>query len=853
MGRSLLKKITFFLFIAITLALVGFLALPHIVDRIVLPSLLASTPFSFSRAQMSRITPYLVEGSVEIKDGDNPVLSIPRFQIRFTPQSLLQKKISSLVLDHATLHFRREKGRLIVPGFKPQTGSQNGKGKGDLYLLPFGVESMILEHCRILVHDPQNPSLHLEVNGQIAPTFGTTGGQNRLEALNGSLFFSDDLSAAVTGSATLEGEDLAVNLAIRNGALSLPEELFPEWFTPPRFKTLAADLALHFDATSFSLQGYELSGSVVGLRYITDRFSLTGGEADQMLDFTLSGDLQTHRFQIAPIALKAPVEALIEIEGEALYRNKEARTSGRATMTWPGEDGEKTDPHPLFLSFNGQWTETSGAALQVDGDYHSPQPLPLPKGWSISGLQGLHFSSSIEAAPQQLRAELDLQSGPLELRHDAMQLTTSPIDVDLSLSRSPGQLDGKLRTALDAISLPEKHLRLKNLKVDLPFSHPTSAGSAAPGSLSIEAVEIENEHLFSLAADLVNHGSVYVTDGTVKLLHNPDVDVDFNGQLIWPSKTGTLSWHLITDALDPGLLPAFLSLPADLDFSGRLEAQGNIGYDRSLRARVQAAIVDGSVHLQDKNFSLVGLNCTIEFPNLPKLQSSPSQRCTASAIDISSLHFSDASFTFRVEHPQSLFIERSKLHWCGGTLESGSLRLSKEISEIDTTLFCSRIGLAELLDQFGFKGTEGEGSLNGKLPIRLARDRIDFEDGFLFSTPGTGGIVRFSDTDLLRQGVGAVSEAGFLNYTLQALEDFTYNWTKLTFDSGDDDLLMTLELDGKPSTALPFKFNKQGMLVESDQGKGLQYPIRLDVNFRIPLVELFQIGQSINTIMGSGQ
>ena len=47
---------------------------------------------------MSRITPYLVEGSVELKDDNSPVLSVPRFQIRFTPQSLLKKRFGSLVL-----------------------------------------------------------------------------------------------------------------------------------------------------------------------------------------------------------------------------------------------------------------------------------------------------------------------------------------------------------------------------------------------------------------------------------------------------------------------------------------------------------------------------------------------------------------------------------------------------------------------------------------------------------------------------------------------------------------------------------------------------------------------------------
>ena len=112
----MLKKLTLFLLISIFIVLIGFLALPQIIDRIVLPSLLARTAFAFSRASMSKITPYLVEGSIEILDGEVPVLSIPRYQIRFTPQSLFNRKISSLSVAHGTLRFRKQNGRLFVGG-----------------------------------------------------------------------------------------------------------------------------------------------------------------------------------------------------------------------------------------------------------------------------------------------------------------------------------------------------------------------------------------------------------------------------------------------------------------------------------------------------------------------------------------------------------------------------------------------------------------------------------------------------------------------------------------------------------------------------------------------------------------
>ena len=60
---------------------------------------------------------------------------------------------------------------------------------------------------------------------------------------------------------------------------------------------------------------------------------------------------------------------------------------------------------------------------------------------------------------------------------------------------------------------------------------------------------------------------------------------------------------------------------------------------------------------------------------------------------------------------------------------------------------------------------------------------------------------------------------------------------------------MTMELDGKPRTPLPFTF-KNGIITATDEGEGLQYPIRLDVNFNMELDELLEVGQNLKSIMG---
>jgi len=212
------------------------------------------------------------------------------------------------------------------------------------------------------------------------------------------------------------------------------------------------------------------------------------------------------------------------------------------------------------------------------------------------------------------------------------------------------------------------------------------------------------------------------------------------------------------------------------------------------------------------------------------------------------INFSDAKVYFRLENPKSIFIEKSTFAWCGGKVESGGFRLSTTKQELEATLYCDRLNFTQLLSQFGIEDTEGEGSLNGRLPILLSENSITFDDGFLFSTPGDSGIVRFNNSSQLRQGMGAIDQTPYLDYSMQALENFSYNWAKLTFNSQEEDLLIKMQIDGKPAVPLPFGY-KKGYIVPSKKGPGLQHPILLDVNFRLPMAHLFQYGKNMQSIM----
>jgi hypothetical protein len=63
----------------------------------------------------------------------------------------------------------------------------------------------------------------------------------------------------------------------------------------------------------------------------------------------------------------------------------------------------------------------------------------------------------------------------------------------------------------------------------------------------------------------------------------------------------------------------------------------------------------------------------------------------------------------------------------------------------------------------------------------------------------------------------------------------------------DDELLLAMQLDGKPVRPLPFGYSK-GKIMATDKGNGLQHPIRLDINFRLPL-QIIEYGKNIQSLL----
>ena len=85
----------------------------------------------------------------------------------------------------------------------------------------------------------------------------------------------------------------------------------------------------------------------------------------------------------------------------------------------------------------------------------------------------------------------------------------------------------------------------------------------------------------------------------------------------------------------------------------------------------------------------------------------------------------------------------------------------------------------------------------------------------------------------------------------EALKDYDYSWAKLNITSEGEELLLQMQMDGKPAKMLPFVYKKDigGFMKVEANAKGSKFQgIRLDVNFRLPLNQLLQYKELIEMI-----
>jgi hypothetical protein len=276
-----------------------------------------------------------------------------------------------------------------------------------------------------------------------------------------------------------------------------------------------------------------------------------------------------------------------------------------------------------------------------------------------------------------------------------------------------------------------------------------------------------------------------------------------------------------------------------------LQAKGDLILNTGgFSGRARADFANGNLSLDKNKLALEGIRMTLDFPELPKIRSAAGQQVHFNKISIGDIVAENGKIDFQIESPRSFLIEKTHFIWCDGNVDTQSIRISPGVEDYRITFYCDRLNLAKVLEQFGAATADGEGTVNGRIPLHYMNGNIRFDDGFLFSTPGNGGKIHLKGTDILTAGIPPnTPQYVQMELAREALKDYDYSWAKLNIASEGEELLLQMQMDGKPAKMLPFVYRKDigGFVKVEAESKGSKFQgIRLDVNFRLPLNKMLQ-------------
>ncbi|RJX34600.1 MAG: hypothetical protein C4531_03660 [Desulfurivibrio sp.] len=500
----------------------------------------------------------------------------------------------------------------------------------------------------------------------------------------------------------------------------------------------------------------------------------------------------------------------------------------------------RPDPgKPLGFTVNGTLPDLAAA---VRG---SVLRLPAPS-FAITG--------SLAGAALSIDARASLQ---LAAENEKLSLQV-PMALQAAAGRqgnSSWQLQGELAIDQAWLAHPPSGARVEGGSLTLPFSWPLT-GENPPGRLAVSKITWQKKEIGALA-------------GTIQLQENKlSLAADIHSPLL---QGVTASLALSSDiAGEPGRSELALTIPParltnfspaiifpqakDITFSGLIsgEAQMSLAAGQ-FTGKGRLSLQNGSLELAEQKITVSGIDTTLTLPFLPQLRSAPNQQLNFSSARLGELAIDGGTLHFTVESNSSFLLEKGIFNWADGSVNTYALRFSENHLQPEMIFYCTQLKLAGILAQVGIKNVEGNGTVNGRIPVSLNDGKITFAPSYLYSTPGEGGVIRIAGGDFLTQAIPLDSpQFGQLDFAQEALRNFSYNWAKIHLFSEQDTLVMQLNLDGKPASPLPFSYDAAtgGLRRLRVQGaQGISQPILLDVNFRFPLNTFLDYDKNLKELL----
>ena len=534
----------------------------------------------------------------------------------------------------------------------------------------------------------------------------------------------------------------------------------------------------------------------------------------------------------------------VEINGQKISAGADVATADVAvakeqTLVWLGKDrftcrgtgGEIQTHFDCDLRLEKLQASFSRGRMQMD-EFRARASMNLTK----------------EESPARPQSRFELRAKGMKVSGDNFQALVPNFEASAEYAASDNPAaswQGDIRTEGARLVNSDQGFRADKISFLLPWRFPAS-GQKKSGQLRIGRIAHKGRELGSLQAELSQQKSAWFWSGRWQDILQPATVLHFSGQADRDFSQANLKYSLDRSSFDLGrTLAGYVSQLAGLEAKGDLHLAGEIRWaNQRLSGPARFSLRNLDCLDQERQLRCQGLALNLEFIDLLTLYSAGRPNLTFDKLSLADVILEKGRVNFLVGRDLELLVEKLAFDWCGGRVFSESFRVRPGVESLDIALYCDRVNLVQILEQLGAARAEGTGSLNGRIPIHYENGQFSVMDGFLFSTPGEGGILHVSGMENLTAGLpGDNASFGQLRLAEEALKNYDYKWARLVVNSEDDDLLVKVQMDGSPSNPLPFVYRKEfgGFVRAEADFPGTKFEgIRLDMNFRIPLNKLLE-------------
>lgn len=843
-------------------------ALPWAASRVI-PMLAADTAMAPLTLDVRRIGPFGLD-LAQIAGGPQSSVRIKNLQVDWSVAGLLQGKVDDVRVVGLEVQVRETGGKWEVPCL---TGGPESRAHGSALFLP-GIERLAVDGRGNLDGRALTMSLPFAVNGSLE-----RGGSAVLDlhaALSGQ-----DMQARI--QANLADKTLRLSCSLPDASIAALTRLIPGRKDTPTSGWVQVQAELGLDRDGRPRVETRLEARDFQAMLGADLLAQEGNASAQFA----WQEGEPHLI-ISPVRLRSPLPvtvALRDIRADVAAKNvafswgiELGKMPGLAWTTTPRLAGQTSiqftdqgfeaqttaelgpirtslpshaglsaslDPSPLRIAISSNATATHmDANLALDA-------LNLTRDNQSARLADLNLRASASLSSGRIVGTASLDGGRLEANQPGARLTTNSLGGQCAFDLGDNQtVSGVVSASARAVS----GQTAANVSLRLPLAWPAPSATAGQAQADLQ---FRGKTVARGASSLRQSAQGIVLDGTLSLL---PVAVRAALKGLLDLRNPASSWVQVKAGQSvslPGnlaqLAPTLKSLTgsARLDLEARWDtARGGPSFP--VEVRLSGATL---THGQTKT-TLTNANLGLAFPDLLAFRSAPAQRLHFDRLQLGSVVLEKGDLRFQFEALHSILIEGCHASWAGGRVGSHAFRIDPGTEDYTVELYCDRVQLAQALSQFGMTKAQGGGTANGRIPVRYSRGSISFDDGFLYSTPGENGVLRIPGTEMLTAGVPPDSpQFAQLDLASEALKDFAYEWAKVGLNTQDQELLLALQLDGRPTQPLPFAFNRDigGFTRVTGESPGSTFQgIRLDVNFRLPLDQLLQYRKVLQLMKNGG-